>query len=350
MAYDPFVRGGFPVGVCTIRATDASRGRNFAVEVWYPATARHAGQDSAPGANDVFTSAAGGPQRIQLAVRDAEPHPGNYPLILFSHASGHHRRGATFLCTHLGSHGYLVAAMDHSEVVAQDLARRDSETPEQRAKRIQAVIGSRVPDVRFLIELLLGGIPGQPSIRLDSERIGIAGHSFGGWTALAAPEVEPRIQAIVALAPGGSSRPKPGILPGKLTFDWGRDVPTLYLVAEDDIYLPLAGMHELFERTPGTKQMFVLRRADHGHFMDCVEEEHEAARKLPWSGELAWIAKEIRPITEFCSGEQAHLFARGLALAHFDASLREDAEARRYLSSDVVAELAARGVNATDRH
>src|SRR5437763_11084462 len=39
---------------------------------------------------------------------------------------------------------------------------------------------------------------------------------------------------LVALAPGGSSRPPPNIIPAKLTFAWGRDVPTLYLVAEDD--------------------------------------------------------------------------------------------------------------------
>jgi len=172
------------------------------------------------------------------------------------------------------------------------------------------------------------------------------GHSFGGWTALAGPEVEPRIRAVVALAPGGSSRPKPGILPGKLTFAWGRDVPTLYLVAENDIFLPLAGMYELFERTPGTKQMIILRRADHGHFMDHVEEGHEALRKMPWTGELAWIAEEMRPITEFCSGEQAHLFARGLTLCHMDATLRQQEEAQRFLGGDIEAELAARGVDA----
>ena len=59
---------------------------------------------------------------------------------------------------------------------------------------------------------------------------------------------------------------------------------------------------------------------------------------------------EIRPITEFCSGEQPRQFARGLVLTHFDATLRQNAEARRFLTFDVAAELAARGVNATARH
>jgi dienelactone hydrolase len=66
------------------------------------------------------------------------------------------------------------------------------------------------------------------------------GHSFGGWTVLATPEAESRVQAVVALGPGGSAHPRPGILPLKLTFDWGRDVPTLYLAAEHDTPIPLS--------------------------------------------------------------------------------------------------------------
>ena len=38
-------------------------------------------------------------------------------------------------------------------------------------------------------------------------------------------------------------------------------MPVLYLVAEDDISLPLSGMYELFERTLSAKKMVVLRRA-----------------------------------------------------------------------------------------
>ena len=160
--------------------------------------------------------------------------------------------------------------MDHSEVVAPELQRREGETAVQKAARMEAWIANRVPDVRFLLDYLLA------RLRVDAGRIGMVGHSFGGWTALAAVEAEPRIAAVVAMAPGGSSQRKPGILPLHLSFAWGRDVPTLYLVAEEDVSLPLAGMHELFERTPGTKEMQILPRADHLHFMDDVERRHEA--------------------------------------------------------------------------
>lgn len=281
-----------------------------------------------------------------MAVRNAAARPGTYPLIIFSHHSGGNRRAATFLSTHLSSHGNVVAALDHSEVVAVELTRRDGETDEQKTARVEAAIANRVPDIRFLLDHLLRSAAWDSDARLDPTHIGIVGHSFGGWTALAAAAVEPRIRAVVALAPGGSSNPKPGILRVKLTFNWGRDVPTLYLVAENDISLPLAGMYELFERTPATKQMVILRRADHLHFMDNVEELHETVRTMPWTGELAWIPKEMRPIAELCSGEQAHLFVRGLTLCHMDAILRRQEEAQRFLLGDLEAELAMRGVDA----
>ncbi len=309
--YDPFVRGKFPVGVRTIEAQDAKRNRTFPCEIWYPAAA----------------------QQI--------PQPGNYPLIVFSHHSGGNRRSATYLTTHLCSHGYVVAALNHSEVVAPELAPKPDETPDERSARGQAWIANRVPDIRFLLDHLLASEP-----NLDPERIGIAGHSFGGWTALAAPEVESRIHAVVALAPGGASNPKPGILPLTLTFDWGRDVPTLYLVAENDVPLPLDGMIELFERTPSTKQMMILRRADHLHFIDDVESQHEAVRKMSFPGLAAWMQKEMRPIEELCSGDQAHLFVRGLTLCHMDATLKKMDNARQFLAGNIEAELAARGVEA----
>lgn len=342
--YDPFVRGRFPVGVRTLEALDTARARLFPCEVWYPAAAQHLGQDIAQLSRDFFTTPSANTPLSQMAVRDAAAQPGNYPLIIFSHSSGGNRRQSTFLCTHLSSHGYLVAALDHSEVVAEELARQRAETDEQKWARQQAWIASRVPDIRFLLDQLLDGAALDPEAKPDRARIGIVGHSFGGWTALAAPDVESRIGAVVALAPGGSSQPKPGILRVKLTFSWGRDVPTLYLVGENDVSLPLSGMYEIYERTPATKQMVVLRRADHMHFMDNVEQLHETLRAMTWPGELSWLPQEMQPIAELCSGEQAHLFVRGLTLAHMDATLRQEEEAQRFLAGDVEAALAERGV------
>ena len=344
-AYDPFVRGRFPVGVRTLRALDVARSRDFPCEIWYPAAPQHAGQDLDPRTQDRFTPRLNSAEQKQMAVRDAAALPGLYPLIIFSHHSGGHRRTSTFLCTHLSSHGYVVAALDHSEVIAPELARRNDETEEQKSARWQVVIDSRVPDVRFLLDHLLHSSTLSPDVELDPSRIGIVGHSFGAWTALATPEIDSRIRAVVALAPGGTSNPRPGILPVKLTFRWKREIPALYLVAENDVPLPLAGMYELFERAPSPKQMVILRRADHLHFIDNVELEHEAFRTAPMPAEVAQMQKEMRPITELCSGEQAHLWVRGLTLTHMDAFIGHWYEAQRFLHGDVEGELKKRGID-----
>ena len=153
--YDPFVRGRYPVGVRTIDALDTARHQLFPCEIWYPAAPRHTGQDIASGTADSFAVPSRTAPRIQMAVRDAATCAGAYPLIIFSHPSVSHRRAATFLCTHLSSHGYVVAALDHSEVVAPELRRKDGETDEQRMARVDAVIAARLPDVRFALDYLL---------------------------------------------------------------------------------------------------------------------------------------------------------------------------------------------------
>jgi dienelactone hydrolase len=321
--YDPFAPGRDPVGVRTFRAQDAARGRVFPCDIWYPAQAESAAADEA---------------------RDATARRGPLPLVVFSHHSGGHRRKAVFLARHLAGHGYAVAALDHSEVIAPELARPAGETSAGQAARIEAIIGSRVPDVRFMLDhLLTDGVAG---LEFDAARVGLAGHSFGGWTALAAPEVEPRVSAVVALAPGGGGRPKPGILPLTLAFGWDREVPALYLAAEDDVPVPLEGLFELFGRAPAPKRMFVLRRADHQHFVDDVEGEHEALRAMSLPGDAAWIPAAMRPASELSSGEQAHTFTRGLALAHLDAALGGSEAAARFLAGDAEDALAARGVDA----
>src|SRR5262249_25372942 len=159
---------------------------------------------------------------------------------------------------------------------------------------------------------------------------------------LSLPEVDPRIRAVVALAPGGSSDPPPGILRAPLTFRWLTEVPTLYLVADRDTFTPLPGMVELYDKTPSPHRMVILHRADHLHFADDVEQEHEAARAMSLPGEAAWIPTAMPPMSELRPGDEAHLLVRGLTLCHFDATLRQHQPAQHLLAEQVAAELAAR--------
>lgn len=96
--------------------------------------------------------------------------------------------------------------------------------------------------------------------------------------------------------------------------------------------------------------MFILRRADHQHFVDDVEASHEALRAMTLPGAAAWIPAAMLPIAELCSGAQGHMFVRGLTLSHLDATLRRSAPATQFLASGVEAELAARGVDAIEYH
>ena len=328
--YDPFEPGRFGVGVRTFEVRDQDRARVFPGEIWYPA-------------------ASSRPPGGSAEERGARAAPGLRPLIIFSHFSGGGRRTATYLTTHLASHGYAVAAIDHSEVVTPELAPSPDEDRSDRGRRIDVIIASRVPDVRVLLSALTG--PHRPvgldGIGLHPELTGVAGHSFGGWTALAAPEQDSRVRAVVALAPGGSSRPTPGVLPLTLAFEWKRVLPVLILTGDSDVPVPLEGVQEIFGRAPEPKRMFVLRRADHEHFADDVEASHEALRATTLPGEAAWMTAAILPASKLCPGEHGHLFARSLALAHLDSTLRGSGSAEDFLAERAVRALAARGVEAS---
>jgi dienelactone hydrolase len=281
VVYDPFGSGPYAVRAGTLQLTDGVR--PAACELWLP-------DESGP-----------------------------LPLVVFSHLSGGTRLSSAFLCRHLAGHGYAVAALDHSDVVAR-----------------------RVPEVRLVLAELLARAGG---LAVDGARVGVVGHSFGGWTVLAAPDQEPRVRAVVALAPGGASRPRPGIIAVGLDFAWGRDVPTLYLAGDEDVMTPLDGITELYERTPAPARLFVLHGADHLHFVDDVEAAHESLRLGSLPGDAAWIPAAMRPLAELCPPARAHEAVRGLTLAHLDATLRDDRRAEAFLRHADANGLPALGVD-----
>jgi predicted dienelactone hydrolase len=357
-SYDPFERGAFPVGVRSASLVDETRERPLTLEVWYPATDAWAGRDCDETRCDHYETLPGFPKVAQLAARDAEPREGRFPLVVFSHGFGGHRRQTTHLCTHLASHGYVVAAPDHTGNTMLDLMQLamgllggggGDRRPDLR-ELAMPMIEARPPDLIFTADAVLDGRAGDLADRVDARRIGVCGHSFGGWTTLTVPSFDDRFAAALPLAPAGGRTP---LAPSDevdigsfLRFDWKRDVPTLLLAAERDTLLPLDGVRELFERTPSShKRLVVLRNADHMHFCDRIEETHELFRTLPIPvPELAAIAGQVRPIGELCPPEAAYSWLRGLGLAHFDAWLRDRAEARALLDGDLAALCSARGI------
>src|SRR5688500_3091089 len=214
MAYDPFERGNLPVGVRTFNWHDEARSRPLTVEVWYPATEAHRGQDLAEATRDAYERIPGFPPGWQEAVRDAAPHGGAHPLVVFSHGFGAHRRQSTFLCTHLASHGYVVAAVDHTGNTIIDVAQAALQVmmgnpmPDP-VPLVNELIDARPKDMSFVLDELLAGRLGVDPSMLDAERIGIAGHSFGGWTTLQTAGRDKRIRAALPMAPAGGKSPLP---------------------------------------------------------------------------------------------------------------------------------------------
>jgi dienelactone hydrolase len=351
MSYDPFVRGPLPVGVRTFQWTDPARDRPLAVETWYPATDAERGRDLDAATWDQYELIPGFPPGWQEAVRDAPPRDSRYPLVVFSHGYGAHRRQSTFLCTHLASHGYVVAAMDHTgntvfEIIqAMMQAQMGTLPPLDIDAHLAELVPPRPLDASFVIDRLVAGVAGIPAV--DAARIGMAGHSFGGWTTLMTAGRDGRIRAALPLAPAGGPSPLPTrALWEALDFDWTREVPTLFLVADGDTLLPLRGMRELYARTPAPKRMLILENADHMHFCDQIDQIHELFRMMP-PPIFDQLAPSIRPIGELCTPERAYHFNRGLGLAHMDAHVRGMEGAAAFLAGDLPATLARRGITAT---
>ena len=124
-------------------------------------------------------------------------------------------------------------------------------------------------------------------------------------------------------------------------------MPASANAAEDDAFLPLQGMLEIFERAPPPKLMVTLKGADHLHFIDDAEQAHEAFRTSKLDDQLlAEIQLDMKPATQLVSGATAHAFTSGLCLAHFDATLRGSPSARQFLEGGLKQELVDRSIDA----
>jgi predicted dienelactone hydrolase len=151
----------------------------------------------------------------------------NAPLIVFSHGMGGTREGYGYICSHLASHGNIVVVPTHTgsdaagvREDAKELARR----PAERGMPLQGLVArntsdpdnlrNRPRDISFVIDRALA----DPALAklVDAERIGVAGHSFGAYTAMAVagmtvdlPEGrdrsfrDARVKAVLPMSPQG---------------------------------------------------------------------------------------------------------------------------------------------------
>ena len=148
------------------------------VDIWYPAASAHDGEDFDPEKMSSFDFLFGPGKNTQNAVMNAKARSGTFPLVVFSHGYGGERRQSTFFYTHLASHGYVIAAMDHVGNTAVELLSGQAAGD---AESINRFMQSRPVDASFVIDQMLAGAS---DLEVDENRIGMSGHSFGGWTTL----------------------------------------------------------------------------------------------------------------------------------------------------------------------
>lgn len=331
---DPFARGPHPVGVASTDWRDAARSRSLPVEIYYPATETYRGQDLDPARQDAFelTGSMGGdgPKR-QAAVRNAAAAPGKYPVVIFSHGYSGDRREFSFLCAYLASHGYRVISADHVGSTFADVAAQMA-TPgfDRRASMAQMCL-DRYGDVPFMLDMA------EQAFGMKIEAAGCTGVSFGGWTSICAPALDPRIKAIAPQCPGGSDGPlgvgRHNVLGRHLRFDWQVPAEMLMLVGDRDTWLPLYGQLATFEQCPGrTKKLAILKRADHQHFVDDMPTCHQWYRDFtlqlaaqdatpegpPWAA----VAELIAPFDTLMPEAEAQTILGGFITQHMNAHLK----------------------------
>jgi predicted dienelactone hydrolase len=258
------------------------------------------------------------PVRIYIPTRPGEIQ--QRPVVIFSHGWGGSRKGYGYFAQHLASWGYLVIAPTHVGSDTDSIALRTpqlplAETGPKRETLMQSIqdpsnLRNRPRDISFVIDQL-SRIPELSRIA-DLNRIGVAGHSFGAYTAMAVGGMrvdlpdgrgqsfrDPRVRAVLPMSPEGSGLM--GIRPNA----WDAfAAPVLFLT----------GTHDY---GPG------LRAAS------WREEPFRAVHTV-----RSWLVTLIgaNHLTFVMPRPSQGSLVESLSVAFFDAQLRQDAEAQRWMT------------------
>ncbi|MEU4801396.1 prolyl oligopeptidase family serine peptidase [Actinosynnema sp. NPDC023587] len=219
----PALSGRYPVGTTDLHLVDHARQdpwrpadeRELMITVTYPAqrtgqradwmtpgVARAVGEvATSPYLLDVPADTVdwSGSKRRARTGATAERTRGDWPVVLFSHGFGSTKELNAGLTDDLASRGYVVASLSHTgEAAAVEFpdGRVVPGTVDQEdAPSRKAAIDARVADSRFVLDQLTrldrgdnpdaerDPLPRGLAGSLDLSKVGIYGHSYGGYTA-----------------------------------------------------------------------------------------------------------------------------------------------------------------------
>ncbi|HEY5315638.1 MAG TPA: dienelactone hydrolase, partial [Pirellulales bacterium] len=246
------------------------------------------------------------------------------PVVLFSHGLGGSRQGSAYLGEHWAARGYVVVYMQHA---GSDEGVWKNVPPLKRLAAMQKAAGLdnfllRVKDVPAVLDQLerwnktdgheLAG-------RLDLNRVGMSGHSFGAITTQAVSGqtyplggrfTDRRIKAAVAMSPNAPRQGDARQAFGSVAIPWMLLTGTYDTAAIGNATVEsrLAVFPAL---PPGGKYELVLERAEHSAFSD---------RPLPGD------AQPRNP--------NHHRVILALTTAFWDAYLNDNQEAKSWLDGD----------------
>jgi hypothetical protein len=261
---------------------------------------------------DVFDGARAGMQREgldvgplegllaaqALAVRDAKPAEGPFPLLVYGAGSESPGWDNFVLCEYLASHGYVVAATPsfgkNSPLMTVDFDGLEAKTRDH--------------------EFVLAYLWDSPS--LDRDRVGSLGWSLGGVSAAKFAMRDSRVGAVVAL--DGSM----AYGAYRVAADWSPDYDY------DRLRVPFM---YLSQRTTGPKSFGFLDELTHvdTYFLELQDLTHADFSALHVLRDIH--AKGDRTQRDRRVIERGYIAVCRYTLAFFDAYLKNEDEARRFL-------------------
>ena len=278
------------------------------------------------------------PRTVDLTVVDAVRHR-EIPIrvylpsstapaatVLFSHGLGGSREGSAFLGEHWAGRGYAAVFLQHpgsDTSVWKDKPAKDRMAALQDAAGVKNFL-LRVRDVPAVLDQLVRWNAADGHVlagRLDLNRVGMSGHSFGAVTTQAVSGqrtafarlsfTDPRIRAAIAFSPSSPQRTgDPNQAFGQVTIPW------MLMTGTKDVSpignIGIASRLSVYPALPpGGKYELVLAGAEHSAFTD---------RALPGDTE------ERNP--------NHHRVILALSTAFWDAWLRDMPQAKTWLEGD----------------
>lgn len=258
-------------------ATTSAAPVEYLPEPWRLALAQHSGVLM----SQFFTRDSSLVQAHSTPDPDISSEQRSYPVVIMRAGGGALTTDFTTLAEDLASHGYIVVGFDAPYrsfvvVLSEDrvIFRPPSNDPEnlppdQANRLINRLLPMWTGDTKFVVSQLEHLNAADPSgkftARLDTQRLGMFGHSFGGATALQFCHDDSRCKAGIDIdgAPYGSVVQEGLKQPFMFIFsDHSREISD---PASSQIH---ADFQSIFERLPSGRLVITIRGANHFSFSD----------------------------------------------------------------------------------